>query len=242
MAKQAAHGTRIYLDGYDLSGYLTATDLGVEQETPVVTCFGDAGPRAVVGNYGVAVSASGLFDGAAGRIDEIIDALRGNDSDHYLTQLFGGTVAGSISYDSIARMASEPRKADIGGAVMLDFSLAGSGGMARGMVLANKTSTGAENIAGVNQGVTTAGQVYAVTFRLLAFTGTSVTMKLQESQNDGAPDTYADIAGLTSGALSALGAVRVTTAAASEAWKRVVLSGTYSSALILVTAGVVAGT
>jgi hypothetical protein len=83
--------------------------------------------------------------------------------------------------------------------------------------------------------------VFRVIFRLLSFTGTSITMKLQGSSDDGAGDAYADIAGLTSGALTAPGVVVVTTTATLEAWKRVVCSGTFSAASVVVTAGVVAG-
>ena len=47
---------------------------------------------------------------------------------------------------------------------------------------------------------------------------------------------------VASGALTAVGAVRATTTAATEAWKRVNISGTFTSATILVTAGTVSGT
>ena len=109
-------------------------------------------------------------------------------------------------------------------------------------VLGNSTETGAGQSTGRNQGVTTSPEEYQVVFHLLAFTGTDITIKVQESQNDGGGDAYADISGLTSGALTGIGVVRVSVTASTEAWKRLDFSGTFSSATILVTGGTVAGT
>lgn len=241
MAKISAHGTRVYLDQYDLSGYLNSSEQNVDQETPVVTCFSDTGPRRVVGNYDYSHNDLGFFDGTTLTYDAIVHALLENASDHYLTKLFGASAEGGIAYDSLVSLTRQPRSAAIGGAVLLNVESAGRNGMARGNVLANLTAVGAGNRAGVNQGVKASGPVYAVIFRVLAFTGTNITLKVQESSDDGAGDAYVDVAGLTSGALTAIGVVRATTTAALEAWRRVNISGTFTSALVLVTAGVVAG-
>ena len=55
-------------------------------------------------------------------------------------------------------------------------------------------------------------------------------------------DLYADIAGMTT-TLTAAGVARLTTTAATEAWKRVNIQAfTGTSAVIVVTGGVVQGT
>lgn len=242
MAKQPANAARIYLNHHNVSGYLTGFTDQFTQETMLVTALSDAGPRRLVGGYDVQASSLGLIDTANDDYDEQAwDAILDN-SDHYLTRLPTGSAENSISYDYVVRLTAQPRSGAIGQAILLNFEAAGANGAVRGLVLASVTSTGAESRTGRNQGVTAAGTTYAVTFRLLAFTGTNITMVVQESQNDGSPDTYATISGLTSGALTAVGTVRATTTAATEAWKRVALTGTYSSALILVTAGTVQGT
>lgn len=67
--------------------------------------------------------------------------------------------------------------------------------------------------------------------QLSAFTGTSVTIKLQESSDNGA-DAYADVVGATTGALTAVGAARVATAGnlAVERYLKVVTTGTFTLA------------
>lgn len=65
--------------------------------------------------------------------------------------------------------------------------------------------------------------------QLYAFTGTSVTIKIQSSSDNGA-DAYADVTGATTAALTAIGAVRVATGptAAVERYLRVVTVGTFT--------------
>lgn len=238
MSKIAANLIRVYLNQFDLSGVLNAASLKVEQETPVVTCFSDTGPRRVVGNYDHNQSLTGLFEPTDDGYDEQLQALLGSTSDLYLTQTFGIT-ENSIAYDALVRLASLPLSGQAGGAVMRSFEAAGSGGLSRGRILRSATVTGTGNGTGYNAGATTSGQTYRVMFRLLSFTGTNITMKVQESSDNGAGDAFADVTGLTSGALTAAGIVVVSTTAATEAYKRVVISGTITSATVLVTAGVV---
>lgn len=239
MAKSPASTFRVYLDEFAVSGYLNSSMQEVAQETPVVTCFSDTGPRRVVANYDVQHEDNGFFDGVDDAIDEILHGLVADTADHYLTKCPDGDSENDIAYDSVVRLTGKPLSGQAAGAVLLHLRAAGSDGMARGLVLASVTTTGAENRTGRNMGATTAGQTFQVVFRVLTFSGTNITLKIQESQNDGGADPYADIAGLTSGALTAVGVVRATTTAATEAWKRVNISGTFTSALVLVTAGVV---
>ena len=241
MSKFPAHGTRILLDQYDISGYVNSFDLPFAQETPDVTSFADAGPRRVVGNYDYSSSVLGFFDGADDAVDEILHGLLANESDHYLTKMPGASAEGGIAYDLLVSLTRKPLSAATGGAVLLNIESAGRNGAVRGHILGNLTSTGAGNRAGVNQGVKASGVVYAVIFRVLSFTGTNITLKIQESSDDGAGDAYADVASLTSGALTAIGVVRATTTAAMEAWRRLNISGTFTSVAVRVTAGVVAG-
>lgn len=244
MAKLAAHGTRVYLDQYALSCYLNSSEQAIEQETPDVTSFCDAGPRRVVGNYDYNHNDLGFFDGADDAGDEILHALLANESDHYLTKLFGESSEGGVAYDSLVSLTRKPLSAQVGGAVLLNFESAGRGGIARGLTLANATVTGAGNRTGRNQGAKASGPSLRAIFRVLSFSGTNIVLKIQESSDDGSGDAYADVAGLTSGTLTAAGVVVATTTAAVEAWRRVNIStpGGFTSALILVTLGVVAGT
>jgi len=239
VAKYAASPTRIYLDEFDFSGSMTATSLDITQEAPVTTCFPDAGPRRLVGNYEFAQSHSGLFEPTDDGFDEQVFLLLADGTDHYLTQLFGANVAGSIAYDSIVQLTAEPRSAAIGGAVLLNFDTAGAGGLSRGLVLASKLSTGGEIIAAKNCGATGAGTQLRAFYRVLAFTGTNIIIHIEDSATEGG--AYVDIAGLTA-TFTGIGVECDTVMVATNIWKHVVTAGTYTSALILVTLGVVQGT
>lgn len=242
MAKTSNVGTRIWLDQYDLSGFLNSAEQAVSQKMIDWTCFSDAGPRRGVGNHDHRHNQNGFFDGDEHMIDEIIDALRGNASEHYLAKLWGASSAGSVVHEFIAKISAEPRSGGQDGAVLLNSAFEGSGHASRGLVLLNNTINGNGNQTGRNVGATAAGQVFQTVIRVPSGTFTSFTVKLQESQNDGAPDAYADIAGLSQ-AITGPGVWRLTTVAATEAWKRVVIADWVgTNAVVRVTAGVVAGT
>ena len=241
MAKYAANAFRNFLDLYAISGYINSTEQTINQETPVTTCFSDAGPRRVPGNYDVQHVDNGFFDGVALAWDDILAALVAND-DHYLGKCPEGSAENAVAYESIVALTGKPLSAQIAGATLLHLQSAGRGGLFRGLVLGSVTSTGAETRTGRNMGVTTAPAEFAVVFRLLTFTGTNITITVEGSSDDAAGDPYALITGLTSGALTAAGVVRVSTVATTEAWKRVRVAGTFTSALVLVTAGTVRGT
>ena len=242
MSKLANIATRVYMDEFDISGDMNAFTLNINQVTPVVTAFSDTGPRRVVGDYDYDASYTGFLEPTTVLSDEQIFALLGSATDHFIASCPGANAEGSIVYEGTYRLTGEPRSADVGNVVMVSFDVAGSGGLVRGVILGNSTETGSGQSTGRNQGATVSPEEYQVVFRLLAFTGTDITMKVQESSNDGGGDPYADISGLTSGALTGIGVVRVSVTASTEAWKRLDFSGTFSSATILVTGGTVTGT
>ncbi len=242
-AKTSNVGTRIYLDQYDLSGFLNTAQQEITQEVPTVTGLAATGPERVIGNYDHRHSHGGFFDGLASQIDAIIDALRtGADADHYLCHLFGAYVKGNVAYESIVSLSEKPIAGAVGGAVALNTSFEGRNRLSRGLVLYHETASGTANGTGYNQGATTLGQTYQAVVRVLSGTFTEIIVAIQESQNDGDPDAYATISGMTKtfSAANTPAVQRLTTTAATEAYKRLAITGfTGTSALILVTGGVV---
>jgi hypothetical protein len=97
----------------------------------------------------------------------------------------------------------------------------------------DSAATAAASVTALDLGSSSPGAFGLVMFvHLKAFTGTSVTIKLQESSDNGA-DAYADVVGATTGALSsAPQAVRVATGSiAVERYLKVVTTGTFSNAV-----------
>jgi len=236
MGKQASNTVRLWIDEFALAGFINAFSLDLEQQRAVVTTLSDTGPARVVGNYDHSIDWSGFFDGDDGSFDENVFVDLKTDENHFASVAFTNS-EGALSYQDVLRLTSQPRGGQVGGAVTLNLQAEGSGTRTRGVVLANATVTGAGQRTGRNMGATASDTLFAVHFHLVTFNGTNITLKVQESQNDGSPDTYTDVSGLTSGALTAAGVVRATTTAATESWKRVDISGTFTSAVIVVTAG-----
>ncbi len=244
MAKKAAHGSRFWLDEFPLAGYLTSSSLKVAQENVNVATFSSDGPRRVVGNFDHTGDWSGLFDAEDGGLDPILSVDGWTDDDHYLAHAFGSAVEADPAYERVIRLKERPVEAKGGQAVLLNFTDEGSGELVRGRILRSAAVTGTGNGTGQNLGATTSGQLFVVTYRVIAVSGTgSIVLQCQESSDNGAGDAYASVAALASGTLSAVGVTRKTTTGATEAYKRIsvaTFSG-FTSATILVTAGLAAG-
>ncbi|MCJ7797118.1 MAG: hypothetical protein MUQ56_10195, partial [Thermoleophilia bacterium] len=234
-------GMAVYFDEFVFSSYLNSTDQTITPETPVVTALSDAGPRRVMANYDVSHSDQGFMDTADDSYDEQLFTAMGEAGDHYLTKMFAGTVEASVAYDSIVKISGEPRSAAVGGAILLNFDSQGSGGLVRGVVLRNATVAGAGDGTGQNLGTTVAGQEFAVIFRVIAVAGGTITMHIEEGAAD---PPITDIAALTTTAMAVPGVERYSIVVPTLAWKRVVIAvgGGFTSATVLVTAGVVMGT
>lgn len=240
LSKIRSSATRFFVDQYDLSGDLNAGNQGVTQPEIDTTCFA-GGTSSLVDYYQTKDDWNGFFARTVGAkvIDEILNDLIGDENDHYLLKLFAGNTENAVAYEMIERLNANPLSGRVGGAVLLSSSFAGSGPCYRGTVLRSATVAGTGNGTGRNLGATTTDDEFATTFRVIGGTFTSIGLKLQQSSDNGGADAYADIATLAH-TFTAPGVFRATTVAATEAWKRAVVStfvGT--NALILVTAGVV---
>ena len=241
MTKVASQQTRVYLDEFNLSGDLNSSALDLRNELANVTTFADNGPRRVEGNYDTTHQHTGFFDGAGDGIDDAVFAALGSDDDHCLAQLFGGDAEGSVGYESVVRIERQPRVARVGEAVSLSFDAAGSNGTARAVVVRNGSITGVGTGPGRNLGATSAGQVVVATARVVSGTFTNLALDIQQSNDDGSTDPYANVNGLAF-TFSEPGVSRKTISAATEAWKRVrVTAFAGTSAQLLVTIGVLQG-
>lgn len=240
MAKLAAHNSLILVDGLLASGFLNSWENTVNQEVITVTGFMEGGPRRVVGAYDYSFPLSGFFDGDDGAVDGIIHAAQ-DDDDHLITVIPAG-VAGAIGYSGVGKLEGRPITGALAGAVMLNHTWQGASGLTRATLIhaANVTGTGSGTI--YDLGATT-DETFAVAVHVVGGTFSSITIRVQESEDDdGDPDAFADISGVTT-TLSTAGAALLTTSSATERYKRVSIqafSGTNAS--VYVAAGLVAGT
>lgn len=110
------------------------------------------------------------------------------------------------------------------------------GNLATAGMRTDSAATAAAAVTAYDQGSASPGAFGLVMFvHLKAFTGTSVTIKLQSSSDNGA-DAYADVTGATTAALTtAPQAVRIATGSIDiERYLKVVTTGTFSNAVFAV--------
>jgi hypothetical protein len=246
VAKQAARNVRIYWDENKVSGYLNQASLALTQELPDVTSFEDAGPRVVAANYAYTADLAGFNDYVDNGLDEILDADWRDGADHYLCisplNTSGIPTENTAAYEAAVKVATQPRTMQSGQASLIAWTVGGDSGLTRATVLRSASITGNGNGTGLELGATTAGTTFMAVVRVISGTFTSFDVNIQESSDDGSGDAYALISGMTV-TPSAAGVTYLSTTAATEAWKRVnIANWNGTSAVILVTAGRVAGT
>lgn len=234
MTKQSGLGDNLYVNGVDLSN-----DTG-----SLSRIFG--GPKAIPatgidkfayerlgGARDGGLSWSAWFNDAVGAAHPTLSALPRTD---VLVSYFRGeTLGGQAATCNSKQVNYDPTRANDGGLTFGVDAQANGYGLEWGnqATVGRMTDTSATNHASIDFGSASPGafglQAYLHVF---AFTGTSVTIKLQGSSDDGGGDAFADITG---GAFTLVNAApayeRIATAAiAIERYLRVVTTGTFTVA------------
>lgn len=238
MPKGSGMGDQLYVDGIDLGGDINSVQNIHGGNAPLpatditqlaMARFG--GPRD--GGFDF----TSYFDPAAGKSHASFSALPTVDR---IATYGHGVLAAGASANVVAKQINYDGNRGQDGSYLLNVSTQSN---AFGLEWATQLTAGkltqgaAGNVAGVDQGTASPGafglQMYV---HLFAFTGTSITIKLQES-NDGGADPYTDLTGATTAALTAIGAVRVATGLITcKRFIRAVSVGTFSNAVFHVSA------
>jgi hypothetical protein len=239
MAKETGLGANLYIDGVDVSG-----DTGsVESISKAINTVEATG----INKYAMERLPSHLtgkidwssFWNPTGAHPVLEDLPRTDRVVTYLHKTTLGTpaacmVAKQINYDpNRAADGSLTAKVNtLSNAYWLDWGLALTAGMRTDGAATNGTGVDFESAANFG------AQAYLHVF---AFTGTSATIKLQGSSDNGVGDAWADIAGGGFTVVSsAPGAQRIATARnlAVERYMRVVTTGVFTSLIFAVAATV----
>jgi len=132
--KQPVKNVNISIASVALEDDIDNFNLEVTQELAVVTAFGDAGPRRVVGNYDYGLSIGGGADFAASQSDATLFALVGDANGAAMAVDPTGTTAGSDdpNYDSTSVvLESYSVSGQTGGRVDFSAQLRGAAALAR---------------------------------------------------------------------------------------------------------------
>lgn len=235
MAKTSGLGDLFFIAGVNVSGDINSLANISGGNTPIdMTSINKSAFERQGGQRTGAMDFTCYHNTTAGQIHSVLSALP--TADVIATYYRGATLATPAASINAKQLDYNPKRATNGALTLdvhtlsnsfgLEWGLAGTAGVRTDSAATNGSafdSLAPFGILGV--------RLYT---HLLAFTGTSVTIKLQESNDIVGVDPFADVAGATTGALTVAGASRVTTASGTKAFLRVVTTGTFSNAQFVV--------
>lgn len=239
MSKQSGLGDNLYLDGFDLSGDTGAVDS--------IAC-----PRGVLDSTGIDKFANeriyGLADGLIEftsffnpATDQAHDALSTLPTVDRIASYFKGQVIGNTAASMIGKQIGyDATRADDGAYTFKINNPANAYALEWGeqLTAGKSTQTGAGALTsfdyGAAIGTTNFGlQAYLHVF---SFTGTSITVAIQSSTDNGAGDAFANVTGAVFTAASARTFERIQTGRtqAVERYLRINTTGTFSNCVFAV--------
>jgi len=233
-------GARLLVGEYNLSGNTLAIPrMQAEAASLDYTTIDKEGVARKLGRRTGAMDFQVAFDDATGATH---DAFSGLPTTDVAATYVNGTTRGNATWSTIGKQLnydwSNPSDGRLVGAVSIlsnNYGLQGGRALTAGI----ENATGAGNLTGYDElgeaGSTDFGA--AAYLHVTGFTGTSCTVTIQDSDDNGSGDAY-DACGLTFTAVTAATSQRIQTASATEnikRWLRVNLAGTFSSIDLVVT-------
>jgi hypothetical protein len=228
-----------YYGGYDLSGDTgSANDLGgglagTQDTTPI----NKSAFRRVGLLRDGRISWTSFFNKAVGQAHERLGALP--TADRHLMWLTGSSIGSPAACMVGKQIDYNPTRPQDGSLTIAVNAQANGYGLEWCDLLTAgvRTDTTATNGASLDLGTGSTAFGLQAYLQVLAFTGTSVTIKLQESSDNGSGDAWADVTGGAFTAVSSGPAVeRIQTSRTQtvERYLRVVTTGTFSNAQFVV--------
>jgi hypothetical protein len=234
MAKQSGMGDRLLVAGYDLSGDIgslgriggglagTQDVTGIDKSAFERIGLARDGALEYTAFWNVATDRAHLRLSTLPTTDQILTYCRGAALGSPAASLVGK----QINYD--------PTRAADGSLTIAVQALANGYGIEWGRLLTAgiRTDTSATNGSSVDFGTGSTAFGLQAYLHVFAVTGTSITVKLQESSDDGAGDAWADVTGGAFTAATGVTSQRIETARGQtvERYLRVVTTGTFSNA------------
>ena len=231
MANVHGKDTQVLLGDVDVSGFLNAAQVATAIESGDTTTYQQEARTFLAGLATGSAALGGMFDGAASASDEEMEQSLKVST--LLSVGYGGTTLGNV-WKGLQILASDYSiSAPVGDIVAVSYTAtADEGGLSNGFsfhALAAETSAGEETR--LDQAAATAAGCVAF-LHVTAFSGTDITIKLEDSANDSA---WADL--LTFTQATGVTSERVAVAAAASTPDRYVKcswTGTFSSVTFFV--------
>jgi hypothetical protein len=216
-------GAAALVGEFDLSAFLNNWEVAGTADTAEVTTFGGSSKSYIGGLKDATLSLSGFFDGAASAVDEVLAAALGGSRLFTLAPAGVGTVGSRVQIAN-ALETSYNVTAPVADAVTISAEAQVINGVAPGVLLANLVArTAAGQTAAVDNAASTSAG-YRTIIHLVAFTGTDVTVKVQESADN---SSWADLVTFTQ--LTAIGSELKTGTGTVARYLRVDVAGTFTT-------------
>lgn len=231
MAKSNGLLCNFYVDGYDLSGDIGS--FGSVQGGPEaldVTGVDKAAPERLGGQRSGSMAYSAWFNDAAGQAHPRLKLLPTTDA---ISTLCIGTTLGNSAAAIVAKHIGYDPARDAKGNLTIGMAAQSNAyGLEWGnqLTAGKRSDTVATNGTSVDLGAASPGafglQAYLHVF---SFTGTSCTVKIQESSDNAVGDPFADVVGGGFTAATGITSQRIATGLINvERYLRVVTTGTFS--------------
>lgn len=237
MAKQSGLGDNLYIDGLNVSGDIGAlTNISAPMGVQDITSIDKSAYVRQGLLHDGAMGFMSFWNAAnAGTANSSHEALKARTTNDRIASYFRGTVLGAPAASMVAKQLNYDHTRNQDGSFTANTDCQANGfGLEWGVNLTagTKTDTAGANGSTVDLGSTPVSfsQGWAAYLHVFAVTGTSVTVKVQDSA-DGS--TWADLSGASFVAASVAGAQRIASASAIATvrrYVRVVSSGTFTNA------------
>lgn len=237
MAKSPGMGHRLFIDGYDVASDVSSvSNLSVPMTVQTVTGI----DKYAIERIGLLHDCTAEFGhywnptNVAG--DAIHLVLKGLPRTDRQVSYLAGTTAGAPMLSLVSKQVNYDWTRGTDGSMTGTTSCQGNaygGAWGVSMTAGKRTEATAGNVASVDLGTLPVSYSFgwSAYLHVFAFTGTSITVKIQDSADNA---TFADVTSAAFTAATAIGVQRIGTAAGSPAtvrrYVRLVTTGTYSNA------------
>lgn len=230
MAKGSGLGDNLYVAGYNLSGDIgSLSRIGGGPATLETTGIDKSAHERIGGRRDGAIEYMAFFNDATGQAHPRLSTLPTADA---ITSYFRGTTLGNPAASCVAKQINYDGTRAADGAFTFTVSAQSNGyGIEWGRMLTagRRQDTSATNGTSVDFTAASSFGLQAY-LHVFSFTGTSCTVKIQESSDNGAGDAFADVTGGAFSAATGVTSERIATASglSVERYLRVVTTGTFS--------------
>lgn len=233
MAKETGLGDNFYVGIYDLSGDTQAVDTISTSQTPIdKTGINVKAYERILGLRSGKLAWKSHFNTAAGQEHVALSALPRTDiiASYFHKPATAGNPSASLVAKQIDYKGTRDSKGDLIFSIDAEsnrYAIEWGIGLTPG--IASQSSAG--SLTGINDVAASTNFGLQAYLHVFSFTGTSVSIAIQESSDNGSGDPYADVTGGTFTTATGPTSERIQTGRALtvEKWLRIKTTGTFSA-------------